>query len=395
MPLDINQFRDRVDETKVVCEICKFRGHSLIGHLETKHNLTPGQYKKLYPMGLVASKVVSELIRRLDREPLTTEDLGLLIKGFEFKQGTENAELERVGASFDKTPEQAEWIPSVDSMFVFNDDIKVMAYGLSMGMNMFSEGPTGCGKTEGFLQLHARANRPCKQVNMHGDVTVANFVGQTKASPAKGTWFEYGDLPKAMGYPNGLAGPVTPGYSLIVDEIDYTPPQIAASLNPVLSRQRLLHIPETGETLEAQRGFNIMATANTGGKGDSQGVYTGTEVLNTAFLDRFPIKLKTDYLGWVGGLPKNPGVEERMLKERFPKAPSMEVAAMVKLANEIRVTFKQGGLPVTMSTRKLVEYFGVRQALGNKTLALEVTLLNWLGDDDKELVFQIMKRCGV
>lgn len=395
MALDINQFRTRLNETKVECEVCHYRGHSLIAHLQTKHTMSAGQYRKLYSDKPLASKVLSELLRRVGRDQLLTDDLAQIVEGFEFKTERLGAEFEKIGAKWKATSQQMELIGPVDEYFEFDANVRLIAYAMTHCLNLFSEGPTGCGKTEGFIQAHVRAKRPYKQVNMHGDVTVSNFIGMEKATPQKGTYFDYGDLPRAMGYPNGQAGPILPGYTLIVDEVDYTPPPIAASLNPVLSRLRTLHVPETGETLIAQPGFNVMATANTGGKGDNQGQYTGTEVLNTAFLDRFPIKLRADYLGWEEGQPKRPIIEEGMLRHRFPGAEQSEITQMVKMANEVRIAFKMGQLAVTMSTRKLVDYFKMRLELNDKKMALSATLTNWLSDDDRVLVEQVLTRCGI
>lgn len=393
--MDINQFRDRLASTKVKCELCAYLGHSVIAHLQATHGLSANQYREQFPSARLVSHVVSELMRRLGRDSLSTDDLGELIEAFDFDNSNVYAELEKIGARFATTVEQTAFIGEVDSYFVFDEQVKLIAYGMRHCKNIFNEGPTGCGKTESFIQAHARAKRPFKQVNMHGDVTAANFIGQLKANPQKGTYYEYGDLPAAMGYPLGLNGPVQPGYTLIIDELDYTPPQIASVLNPVLSRQRQLHLMDTGETIVAREGFNIMATANTGGKGDLQGNYTGTEVLNTAFLDRFPIKLKADYLGWVDGLPAHPEVEVGMLKQRFAKVPEADLKAMVKAANEIRVAFKAGNLAVTMSSRKLVDYFRMSIELNDWPLARRATLINWLTDDDRALVDQMLTRCGV
>lgn len=393
--MDINEFRDKLASTKVGCELCKYAGHSLVAHLASSHNMTAGQYRKQFPNGRLVSNVVSELMRRLGRDASGTGDLGELIEEFVFDNEDAFAELEKIGVRFATSPEQLTLIGTPDSHFVFDRQIKLIAYAMRHSMNLFSEGPTGCGKTEGLIQAHVRAKRPYKQINMHGDVTASNFIGQLKANPQRGTYFEYGNLPKAMGYPAGLNGPVTPGYTMIIDEIDYMPPQIASCLNPVLSKQRMLHLMDTGETLIAREGFNIMATANTGGKGDLQGNYTGTEVLNTAFLDRFPIKLKADYLGWEDGLPKDPGVEVAMLRKRFPKVHENRIAPMVKVANEIRLAFKQGNLAITMSSRKLVDYFQMSLEMADEKIAKEATLLNWLTEDDVALVNQIMSRCGV
>ena len=72
-----------------------------------------------------------------------------------------------------------------------------------------------------------------------------------------------------------------------------------------------------------------------------------------------------------------------------------EIFKLVKVANEVRLAFKNGGLAVTMSTRKLVDFFGLRIALDDVKLALQAVLLNWLTEDDRALVLEICQRVGV
>ena len=133
----------------------------------------------------------------------------------------------------------------------------------------------------------------------------------------------------------------------------------------------------------AKDGFILICTANTGGKGDSQGVYTGTEILNTAFLDRFGIKMKLEYL------PQEE--ERRMLASRFPAENAKEIETMVRLATEIRSAFERGILAVTLSTRRLIEYFELKTVLGDGE-AMRLCLLNWVDKDDEQLVRDVVSR---
>jgi len=192
---------------------------------------------------------------------------------------------------------------------------------------------------------------------------------------AEGTYFDYGVLPWCMMH----------GVPLIIDEVDYMPPQIGATLNSVLDSGTVF-IPDTNETIEATPGFFIIATANTGGKGDKFGAFTGTEVLNTAFLNRFRMKLKCDYL--------EQEHEVAMLSGRFPNAETSDIKRMVQAAFEIREAFKQGNLGVTFSTRQLIGYFEMRDDLEARD-ALDLTMLNWLDEDDSQLVIEILKRVQV
>lgn len=133
-------------------------------------------------------------------------------------------------------------------------------------------------------------------------------------------------------------------------------------------------------------GFQIIGTANTGGKGDTNGNYTGTEILNTAFLDRFPVVIKADYL------PEDK--EQEMLKNRFPKAKPEQVKKLVKFAGEMRDAFKKGNLSLTLSTRKLIEILRLEQMVGLDR-ALELALTGWLDEDDTAVVLAMKKRISL
>jgi len=385
-PTSVDDFRSLIRDAEVRCLMsgCQFRGHSLVAHLRERHQMSPGQYQKKfprteYPDVTLVSRVVTEVLRRMDRSVKRTADLDQFTALFAVG-----------GAPHELFSEVADKLPAVDDSYLPYATPAVMdeffefpkretaavLTGMMMRKNTYISGPTGCGKTELMVQIHCQMKRPFIRINMKGDATVANFIGAMRADTKKGTYFKPGALPIAM----------RAGYTLIVDEVDYTPPQIAATLNPVLEGSRNLFIEDTGETIHAHDGFCVMATGNTAGKSDPTGVYTGTEVLNSAFLDRFGIKQTMDYL--------DPVTEIAMLMRRFPVARKEDVTLMCNAAKEIREAFKQGTLSLTLSTRKLVDYLELKPTLGHLE-SLNAVLLNWLDEDDKELVIGLLERVGV
>jgi len=385
-PTSVDDFRSLIRETEVRCLMpnCSFRGHSLVAHLKERHQMSPGQYQKQfprteYPDVTLVSRVVTEVLRRMDRSARRSADLDQFTALFDIGEAPKEL-FETVGKKL--PPVDDSYLPyatpaKVDEFFEFaQDETASVLTGMLMRKNTYVSGPTGCGKTELMVQIHCQMKRPFIRINMKGDATVANFIGAMRADPKKGTYFKPGALPIAM----------KAGYTLIVDEVDYTPPQIAAVLNPVLEGSRNLFIEDTGETVHAADGFCVMATGNTSGKSDPTGVYTGTEVLNSAFLDRFGIKLTMDYL------PVE--VETNMLMRRFPNAMRDEIRTLCNAAKEIREAFKQGTLSLTLSTRKLVDYLELKPTMGHVP-ALHAVLINWLDEDDKELVLGLLERVGV
>ena len=375
--LTIDEFRQRVEATKIKCELCSFRAHSLVEHLRYAHQLTPGQYRKQTKNGKFCSPLVTETLRRIGREAQATDKFENFTAAFDVRAdhtvlfAEAKSRLPVCSKNLkDKIPDR------VESFFFGEKETKGVLTGLVLGKNIFIEGPTGCGKTELVLQVHSMMGLPIQRVNMNGDATVANFIGSMRATQEDGTFYHYGMLPEAM----------KNGHTLLVDEIDYTPPHIAAVMNSVLEGKRVLYLEDTNETIVAKEGFNVIATGNTGGKGDSTGVYTGTEILNTAFLDRFAIKLKMDYL------PRS--TERGMLIARFPDEPIKNIELLLSAAEEIRQAFQQGNLGITFSTRKLIDYFELTQGM-DVLDALEMVLLNWLDADDRVLVEEVLRRVGL
>ena len=386
-PQSVNDFRALIRDTEIRClmQNCSFQGHSLVAHLRDKHQMSPGQYQKKFPRKehpevTLVSRVVTEALRRMERSVKRTTDLGNFTTLFDV--GVSPSELfvdvEGKLPAIDENYRQYASPARVDEFFEFPaDQTRAILTGMIMRKNTYISGPTGCGKTELAIQIHKQLkDRPFMRINMKGDATVANFIGAMRADKKRGTYFKYGALPIAM----------KAGYTLIVDEVDYTPPQIAATLNPVLEGSRNLYLEDNGETIHAADGFCVIATGNTAGKSDPTGVYTGTEVLNTAFLDRFGIKLTLDYL--------DSEIEIAMLMRRFPFEKRSEVVTLCKVAKEIREAFKQGSLSITLSTRKLIDYLELRPTMGHLE-SLRAVLINWLDEDDKELVLGLIERCGM
>jgi cobaltochelatase CobS len=374
--LTIDDFRARIDNSRVKCLICGFAAHSLTEHLLDKHSLTAGQYQAKFPKPdhdpRLFSPIVGAQLKALGRTPQKSTDFEDYLPLWE---GPAQPKLPAyLKAFFEKapkgTPSEFVTVPQRDLGFFFSEtETKFLAAGVASGMNVYLAGPTGCGKTELVRQMHAAIGKPLVRQNLNGDATRASLVGEMRANPTRGTYFHRGALPLAM----------EAGATLLLDEIDYGPPHVLAVLNPVLEGTRELYLEETGELIKAKPGFTVVATGNTGGKGDLNGVYTGTEVLNTAFLDRFPVRIDSDYL------PAD--VEIKMLEGRMPNS-GIDIKKLVKFANEVRTAFKASNLSLTVSTRKCIELMRFA-AMTDLQSALDVAVFNWLDADDKNLVKKI------
>lgn len=379
--MDVQEFREQIEKAKAICPLCAHSAYELSGHLMEKHKLSIPNFQKKFPGVPFQSPILEEINSRLGRKPIHGKRADSDISGFlqSFSGGTSTylavKELASKTAPFlaPIDPKNVSLVPKEDPNFRFDmDSVKAILAAQAIQRNAFIEGPTGCGKTQLVCQLFAVMKRPVQRVNMNGEITPATFIGRMKAGP-QGTYFDEGALPKAM----------KGGYTLLLDEVDYAPPHVIASVHSALEPGHTLFIPEINEVVHAARGFNVIATANTGGKGDRHGVYTGTEILNTAFLDRFGVKLKMDYLS----------VKEEiaMLCNRFPNEPKGDVEEMVALATEVRDGFKRGQFALTFSSRRLIDYFDLKCTVGPDG-ALYLALINWADEDDKQLIIELLAR---
>lgn len=204
-------------------------------------------------------------------------------------------------------------------------------------------GPTGCGKTLTVRELCARARLPLYEATGRANLEFADLVGGVRVANGS-TYYEYGPLAKAVKY----------GGVFLLNEFDILDPAVAAGLNSVLDGNELM-IPENGgEVIKTHPMFKFIATANSGGKGDSTGQYQGVVMQNIATLDRY-VYIKADYMDAVQ--------ETNMLSSKYPDLPSEVVRRMVELAGMIRHLFmgenlgeNEYPLDITMSTRSLCQW---------------------------------------
>ena len=137
------------------------------------------------------------------------------------------------------------------------------------------------------------------------------------------------------------------GATLLLDEVDLASNKIMC-LQPVLEGNPLL-IKKEGRVIRPKDGFTVMATANTKGKGSEDGRFIGTNILNEAFLERFPITLEQEY--------PTIATEKNIIKKLMVNLGCFDEEYAVKLvdwADLIRKTFYDGGVDEIISTRRLV-----------------------------------------
>ena len=171
------------------------------------------------------------------------------------------------------------------------------------------------------------------------------------------------------------------GAVLLLDEIDLASNKILC-LQPILEGKGIF-LKKIGRFVSPAKGFNVVATANTKGKGSDDGRFIGTNVLNEAFLERFPVTFEQDYPA--------PNIETKILGR---VAATLGVTdtnfckRLVDWGDIIRKTFYDGGIEEIISTRRLVHILRAYSIFNDKAKAIQVCV-NRFDDETKEAFLQL------
>jgi len=229
-------------------------------------------------------------------------------------------------------------IPAKDNLFVpfgnFSDVHSILKS--EMFYPIFVTGLSGNGKTFMVEQACAKAKRELFRVNITIETDEDDLLGGFRLVNGETVWFD-GPVVEAM----------KKGSVLLLDEIDLASTKIMC-LQPVLEGKGVF-LKKINEWVECADGFNVVATANTKGKGDDTGNFIGAGVLNEAFLERFPITVEQEY-------PTN-AVEKKILEKIFDNlglSDSEFIDKLVNWADIIRKTYVEGAIDELITTRRLV-----------------------------------------
>ena len=230
---------------------------------------------------------------------------------------------------------------------------------------VFVTGLSGNGKTLMVQETCARLKREYVRANITIETDEDDLIGGFRLQNGETVWHD-GPVITAM----------KRGAVLLLDEIDLASNKIMC-LQPILEGSSIF-IKKIGKWIHPAPGFTVIATANTKGQGSDDGRFIGTNVLNEAFLERFPVTVEQSY-------PTNK-IEEKILTNEFSKADKVEpelVKNLVRWADVIRRTFMEGGCDEIISTRRLVHIVNAYNIFDNKMKAIELTV-NRFDDETKE-----------
>jgi hypothetical protein len=303
---------------------------------------------------------VTKEVERLKSENDSTVSLAVKIKP------TSNLSPEVLGTD---SLEDIGVVPDKDPLFVpfgFHSKLKKILSS-DIFFPIFITGLSGNGKTKSVQQVCAETGRKLFRVNITVETDEDDLIGGFRLKDGN-TVFEYGPVIHAM----------KEGAVLLIDEIDL-------ASNKILCLQSILegspyHVKKTGEYVKPAKGFTIVATANTKGKGSDDGRFVGTNILNEAFLERFVITVEQEY--------PSQTIEKNILKKLFNKFEIDDddfTDKLTKWAKLIRDGFINGSVDELITTRRLVHIAKSYAIFGDKIESIKYCLARF--DDETKATF--------
>ena len=250
-------------------------------------------------------------------------------------------------------------VPTKDPVFVpwgHFKDIKSIVSSKQF-YPIFITGLSGNGKTMNVSQACAQAKRECIRVNITIETDEDDLLGGYRLQDGQTVW-QNGPVIEAM----------ERGAILLLDEIDLASNKIMC-LQPILEGNGIF-IKKINKFVKPAQGFNVIATANTKGQGSEDGKFIGTNILNEAFLERFPITVEQAYpTNKIESKILTNVMSEKGLKKKDDEKFSLN---LITWADIIRKTFYEGGVDEIISTRRLVHIVEAYTIFKNKMKAIEM-----------------------
>ena len=276
-----------------------------------------------------------------------------------------------------------ELVPELDKDYKFDRDttLAILA-GFKYNKRVIVHGYHGTGKSTHITNVAARLNWPCIRVNLDSHISRIDLIGKDAIVIKDGkqiTEFQEGILPFAI--QNSVA--------LIFDEYDAMRPDVAFLMTKVLEAEGGLTLLEKNKVIKPNSYFRLFATANTIGLGDTTGLYTGTQQINQAQLDRWNITTTLNYLSLEKEmeivLAKNKNLNNVKGKEK--------VANMIKVASLTRKGFIAGDISTVMSPRTVIHWAENSSIFKDTGYAFRLTFLNKCDDLEKNIIAEYYQRC--
>lgn len=258
---------------------------------------------------------------------------------------------------------------SEDDTFIpwgaFHDIVKVMKS--EMFYPVYISGLSGNGKTFMVEQAAAKLNREFIRVQINPETDEDDLLGGFRLIDGE-TVFSKGPVLKAM--ENGAI--------LLLDEIDRATNKIMC-LQGILEGKPVL-VKKTGEVVKPAKGFNVIATANTKGKGSEDGRFTAASIIDEAFLERFTISIDQKF--------PSLAIEKKIVLKHMDKFGEKDedfADKLVTWADIIRKTFYDDGVDEVVSTRRLCHIVQTFSIFSDRNKAIDLCISRF--DDDTKSAF--------
>jgi MoxR-like ATPase len=298
----------------------------------------------------------------------------------EYKTGRGKFSLDSVQAvaQLEETyqaPAYQSLVPVVDQNFVPFGNFKDVKQIIKSGVfyPVFITGLSGNGKTHSVEQSCAQLNRDCVRVNITIETDEDDLIGGFRLVNGDTVWHD-GPVVEAL----------KRGAILLLDEVDL-------ASNKIMCLQSLLegkgvYLKKTNEYVKPSAGFNVIATANTKGKGDDTGMFIGANILNEAFLERFAVTFEQEY--------PTPTVETKILTRILADLGQSNeelIKNLVTWAEIIRKTYDDGGVDAVITTRRLINVLKAFVIWDDVNKSIDLCI-NRFDDDTKQVFKQLFDK---
>ena len=276
-----------------------------------------------------------------------------------------------------------EFVPEIDKDYKFDRDTTLaILSGFNYNKRVIVHGYHGTGKSTHITQVAARLNWPCIRVNLDSHISRIDLIGKDAIVIKDGkqvTEFKEGVLPWSIQNP----------VALVFDEYDAGRPDVMFVIQRVLESEGNFTLLDKNKVIKQNDYFRLFATANTIGLGDTTGLYTGTQQINQAQMDRWNIVTTLNYLSLEKEMEiivaKNKNLNNSKGKEK--------VSNMIKVASLTRKGFIAGDISTVMSPRTVLHWAENTEIFKDMGYAFRVTFLNKCDEVEKNIIAEYYQRC--
>ena len=266
--------------------------------------------------------------------------------------------------------ERSSLVPDVNPEYVpwghYDDILQIVKSNIFAPI--FITGLSGNGKTTMVEQICAKMKRECFRVNITADTDEDELLGSWRLVNGN---MEWQDGPVILAMERGAI--------LLLDEVDLGTEKCMCLQAPLEGKG--VYLKKIKEFVNPAPGFNIIATANTKGKGSDDGRFVGTRVMNEAALDRYDYTFEQEYA------PR--ATEKKILLKAMKKFGAVDenfADCLAKWTEIIRKTFADGGVDEIISTRRAINICKAYAMFGSKQKAISLALARF--DKDTQSAFQ-------